>query len=704
MGERGPLTLGLAMARALAASVTVLAALWGFPALSQPQPPPSPWVINGNQISYGGCVTVPITVAGGCQGNGSLNVGSLFVNGVQAPSTAGTGISLSGGTISLNGTLSGVGTVFMTGVGPFVNGHCASFNSTFDVVDSGGSCGGGGGSGTVNSASANNLAYYVGAGNAVSGLTTANNGVLVTSGAGAPSISSTLPAAVQGNITALGTIGTGVWHGTLIGATYGGSGLSNPTAHSILLGEGASAFGVIPAATAGHIIVDQGSGADWLSVSVSQDCTLAATGVITCTKTNNTAFGSFATANAATPPAIGGTTPAAGAFTTLSATGNLTINVTGSTQCLQANSAGVVSGSGAACGGATPVVGGRLTAAASTCSGAIHTQFNNVPAAGFVCYSPYLNGNGNQLWINGANFTYTLLTLDLSSAICGAGSSACFVAGNLYDIIAARSGGSTVLCGDGNAWVTLTPAPGATINSPRTDPIALNANGVYQNSGTWSHCYNGATDYGPITTLTATVLGTMYINANGQTIWEPAPTPSAGTGPAAIFGLYNFYNRVVATGFVADSRGSFTYNGTNNWTKAYSSAFNRISYVDGLGFSQATFTMNYDITGESSGVAGGGVSTCMDGGANGTSPPQCPTGVNGTNYGDPFATSTTTWSLNTQVGMTGVGTTTMGSYHKRWFTLIGFHFAQAVITAQSGQTLLLTGGGTFNALQGEIPM
>ncbi len=59
--------------------------------------------------------------------------------------------------------------------------------------------------------------------------------------------------------------------------------------------------------------------------------------------------GSLAGTAFAAPPALGGTTPAAGAFTTLSATGNLTTNVTGSTQCLQANASGVVTGAGAGC-------------------------------------------------------------------------------------------------------------------------------------------------------------------------------------------------------------------------------------------------------------------------------------------------------------------------------------------------------------------
>ena len=49
------------------------------------------------------------------------------------------------------------------------------------------------GSGTVNVGSTNQLAWYAANGNAVSGLATTNNGVLVTSAGGVPSISTTLP-------------------------------------------------------------------------------------------------------------------------------------------------------------------------------------------------------------------------------------------------------------------------------------------------------------------------------------------------------------------------------------------------------------------------------------------------------------------------------------------------------------------------------
>lgn len=69
-----------------------------------------------------------------------------------------------------------------------------------------------------------NQLLYSSAANTITGLATANNGVLVTDGSGVPSIGATLPTAVQDNITRLGTVVSGVWQGTLIGVLYGGTG------------------------------------------------------------------------------------------------------------------------------------------------------------------------------------------------------------------------------------------------------------------------------------------------------------------------------------------------------------------------------------------------------------------------------------------------------------------------------------------------
>ena len=54
-----------------------------------------------------------------------------------------------------------------------------------------------------------NTLLYASSANTMSALATANNGVLVTSAGGVPSIGTTLPTAVQTNITSLGTVTTG---------------------------------------------------------------------------------------------------------------------------------------------------------------------------------------------------------------------------------------------------------------------------------------------------------------------------------------------------------------------------------------------------------------------------------------------------------------------------------------------------------------
>jgi hypothetical protein len=96
--------------------------------------------------------------------------------------------------------------------------------------------------GVVNPGTANELAYYATSGSAVSGLATANNGVLVTSAGGVPSISSTLPSAVQGNITSVGTIGSGTWQGNTVAVGYGGTGATSIGANGTLAQSNGSIY------------------------------------------------------------------------------------------------------------------------------------------------------------------------------------------------------------------------------------------------------------------------------------------------------------------------------------------------------------------------------------------------------------------------------------------------------------------------------
>jgi len=82
---------------------------------------------------------------------------------------------------------------------------------------------------------------YSSSNNVVAQITTANNGVLITSAGGVPSISSTLPAAVQGNITSVGTISSGTWNGSVISGQYGGTGVAN-TGRTINLSGGVAGY------------------------------------------------------------------------------------------------------------------------------------------------------------------------------------------------------------------------------------------------------------------------------------------------------------------------------------------------------------------------------------------------------------------------------------------------------------------------------
>ena len=113
--------------------------------------------------------------------------------------------------------------------------------------------------------------------------------------------------------------------------------------------------------------------------------TSPAAGAFTTLSASNTVSGAGFTALFASPPAIGGTSPAAGAFTTLSASGNLTTNVTGSTQCLQANTSGVVSGTGSACGSGGggsmtwPSAAGIANYSGSSSWGTSYSASNQVP-------------------------------------------------------------------------------------------------------------------------------------------------------------------------------------------------------------------------------------------------------------------------------------------------------------------------------------
>ena len=81
---------------------------------------------------------------------------------------------------------------------------------------------------------------------------------------------------------------------SLLGVALGGTGRATLTSNGVLYGAGTSPIGQTAAMTNGQLLVGA-TGAAPAPQTMSQDCTLSAAGVITCTKTNNVALTSAAT-------------------------------------------------------------------------------------------------------------------------------------------------------------------------------------------------------------------------------------------------------------------------------------------------------------------------------------------------------------------------------------------------------------------------
>lgn len=120
------------------------------------------------------------------------------------------------------------------------------------------------GSGTVNPGLANEIAYYPSNGTDIDGIPTLANAILATNTFSVPGMTQTLPSVVQGNITSVGTIGSGTWQGSVINIPYGGTGASSFTAYAVICG-GTSSTGALQSipsvGTLGQVLVSNGPGA-----------------------------------------------------------------------------------------------------------------------------------------------------------------------------------------------------------------------------------------------------------------------------------------------------------------------------------------------------------------------------------------------------------------------------------------------------------
>lgn len=181
-----------------------------------------------------------------------------------------------------------------------------------------------------------NAILYGSSANVVGQITPANNSALVSSAGGVPSWSTTLPSAVQTNITQVGTITTGVWNGTDIAVADGGTGRGTATAYAVLCG-GTTATGahqsIASVGSAGQVLRSAGAGALPAFSTATYPNTVAlntilygssanvvgtlttGTGVITALGQNVTGSGGIVLSTSPTlvTPALG--TPASGTLT-----------------------------------------------------------------------------------------------------------------------------------------------------------------------------------------------------------------------------------------------------------------------------------------------------------------------------------------------------------------------------------------------------
>ena len=272
-------------------------------------------------------------------------------------------------------------------------------------------------------------------------------------------------------------------------------------------------------------------------------------------------LGTFADQNYATPPAIGGTTPAAGSFSALTATGTTTLNVTGSTQCLHVNTSGVVSGTGSDCGAgggggitaltgdvtasgsgsvaatlATPLTpGGRLTLTSNT-----PVMTADATAQGTVYYAPYVNARlpiyDGSVW---AMKAFAQLSLTLNSTDN--------VSGSLYDIFAFDNSGTLTL-GTGPAWVN-TATVTMTIASPAVvtwtghglsegAPVVFTTSGALPTGITAGTTYYvgrspGANTFNIATSVANAAAGTFVNTSGSQSGTHTATNPTTLRGSGA---------------------------------------------------------------------------------------------------------------------------------------------------------------------------
>ena len=174
-----------------------------------------------------------------------------------------------------------------------------------------------------------NQLLYSSVANIIAGLATANNGVLITSSGGVPSVASTLPSAVQGNITTVGTITSGTWNGGIIPIAYGGTNSSTTLNNNRIMVSSGGSIVESSALTNGQLLIGS-TGAAPVVANLTQGTGITITnsaGGITITNSSPSSGGTVTTVSVVSANGLAGTV--ATATTTPAITLSTTVGTSG---------------------------------------------------------------------------------------------------------------------------------------------------------------------------------------------------------------------------------------------------------------------------------------------------------------------------------------------------------------------------------------
>jgi hypothetical protein len=278
--------------------------------------------------------TCALKLAAGCVINGS-GIVPLAFGGTNASLTASNG-GIVYSTASAFAVLAGTGSA----------GQCLLSGS--NAAPTWGSCGSSAGitvgTSTITSGTTQQILYDNGG--VLGEITKGNNCVYGTGGTGIPSCLATLPSAVQSNITTVGTIGTGIWGGSIIDISRGGTSAALTASNGGIFYSTASAGAILSGTATASLPLLSGSSAAPTWATVSHPTSATSGGIPYFSSTSVMATSALLGANCIVYGGGAGTAPA-----------------TSSSTCPTVSSAGAVAianatASGSSSTGALTVAGG----------------------------------------------------------------------------------------------------------------------------------------------------------------------------------------------------------------------------------------------------------------------------------------------------------------------------------------------------------